>query len=136
MFLFTGDLLDVSAMELLFEELNFIVSTHCDLTVEEMRKVFKKTASMYADYAYCEGCNFTAFAACILTKEGESDDHFFGADNADMKMQEFFQILTEVPLLKTVPKLVIFQYLQGKEFSNLLEKLVNNIFVTLCQSQM
>ena len=111
-------------MELLFQDLNFIVSTHCDLTVEQMRDVFKQTASMYAENVYCEGCNFTAFAACILTKEGKSDDDcFYGAGNTAMEMQEFFKIITGVPLLQIVPKLVIFQFLQGNEFSNLLDNL-------------
>ena len=119
-------------MESLFQDLNFIVSTHCDLTVEQMRDVFKKTASMYSENVYCEGCNFTAFAACILTKEAESDDCFYGAENTIMKMQEFFKIITGVPLLQIIPKLVIFQFLQGKEFSNLLDKLVN-VLVKLYQ---
>ena len=123
-------------MELLFQDLNFIVSTHCDLTVEEMRKVFKQTAAMYAENAYCEGCNFTAFATCILSREGGSEGRFYGADNTEMKMQEFFAILTKVPLLQRVPKLVIFQYLQGKKvLFNFLEKLVSSIFVLLCQFQ-
>ena len=116
-------------MEKLFKDLNFIVCTHCDLTVKQMREVFKETASMYAENAYCRGCNFTAFAACILAKEGESKDDFYGKDKTTMKTEEFFKIITEVPLLQLVPKLVIFQFLEGKEFSNLLDKLVNNFFV-------
>ena len=115
----------------LFQELNFIVCVHRNLTVTEMRDVFKQTVSMYADEAYCGGCNFTAFAACILTKGGERYKDFYGADNKTMEMQDFVELMLETPLLQLIPKLVIFHFYRGKRNSNILGKFVDNLFIAM-----
>ena len=121
-------------MKLLFEDLNFIVCTYGDLTVEQIRDVFKHTASMYAEEAYCHGCNFTAFAAYIITKEEQNKNAFYGADNNTMKTEEFFKIMKEIPLLQLIPKLVIFQFPQGKEIYNFIDKIAYNFMTTVIVS--
>ena len=120
----------------LFQELNFIVCVHHNLTVKEMRDVFKHTVSMYANEAYCDGCNFTAFAACILTKGGERYKDFYGADNTTMEMQDFVELMKEIPLLQLIPKLVVFQFFRGKRNSKILGKFVDNLFMALYFLQM
>ena len=112
----TGKLLDASRLKALFKCLNFIVCTHRNLTTDQMRNVFKHTASMYEEDAYCRGCNFTAFAACILTKGGENKKNLYGADNNAIRMQDIIEIMKEVPSLKRIPKMVVFQFYLGMSF--------------------
>ena len=123
-------------MKELFQELNFIVCEHDNLTVKEMRDVFKYTVSMYPDDAYCGGCNFTAFAACILTKGGQQYKDFYGADNTTMEMKDFVELMKETPLLRDIPKLVIFHFFRGKRNSNILGEFPDNLFIAFCFFQM
>ena len=81
-----------------------------------MINVFKDTVSMYEEDAYCRGCNFTAFAACIITKGGESKKDLYGADNTSMGMQDIIEIMKGVPSFKIIPKVVIFQFYRGTCF--------------------
>ena len=95
-----------------------------------MRKVFTEAASMYAEEAYCNGCPFTVFAACVLTKGGDGNKEFYGAGNTSMEMREFFEIVDKIPSLQSKPKLVIFQSFQGKGIANTI-KFVDSFFITL-----
>ena len=110
--------MDASAMKTLFKDLNFILCEHRNLTVDQMVKVFKYNVSMYEEDAYCRGCNFTAFAACIITKGGESKKDLYGASNTAMGMQNIIEIMTEFPSFKIIPKVVIFQFYRGTCFKN------------------
>ena len=112
----TGKVLDVSKLKALFKDLNFIVCTHRNLTTNQMRNVFKQTASMCEEDAYCRGCHFTAFAAYILTKGGENKKKMYCADNNAMTMQDIIEIMKEVPSFKRIPKMVVFQIYLGTSF--------------------
>ena len=119
----------------MFQELGFINNVYRNLTASEMREVFTETASMYAEEAYCNGCPFTVFAACVLTKGGERSKEFYGAENTTMEMREFFEIVDKIPSLQSKPKLVIFQSFQGKGIANSF-KFVDSFFITLYLLQM
>ena len=112
----TGQVSGASALKTLFKGLNFIVCEHCNLTADQMKNAFKHTVSMYEEDAYCRGCNFTAFAACILTKGGKNKKTMYGADNTAMRTQDIIEIIKEVPSLKIIPKVVIFQFYPGTSF--------------------
>ena len=70
-----------------------------------MYQVFKKEASI-------NHSGFSAFAACVITRRGDSNTLFYGTDNT-MEIKDFITILNEVPSLKSKPKFLTLQFLQG-----------------------
>ena len=101
-----GKNVDGQEIALLFQELGFIVHYHQNLTVNGMHRVFTEEAGI-------NHSGFSAFAACVITRGGDTNSIFYGTDNT-MEMKDFITIFNEVPSLKSKPKFLILQFYRGK----------------------
>lgn len=99
-----GTDLDAAAMENLFEELGYIVSSHKNVTCFEMKRLVKKMANM-------NHSQYSAAACCFLShgKEGV----LYGTDG-EIEIRDLTVYFGENKTLVGKPKMFFFQACQGE----------------------